>query len=176
MQDMSSTDSIAIHHCNNRLGQTAYLHLHIKYIQARDTVTSHISSTSFHVHISTCTESFISRTSQYNHTNVLAFSAISECLAHLPSGQWRKSIAITFTINGYLCYMIVAFKEDFLEVKSFDFLPFSLFHNYKVLRYSWYICRSVSASVNTSKSIGRSDFSFTSTYRSFSRVCMSFAA
>ena len=35
-------------------------------------------------------------------------------------------MTIARTVNGYFCYVVVLFKEDFLKVEAFNRLPFSV--------------------------------------------------
>ena len=127
MKHMTATDGITIHHSDNRLWQTANLHLHIEHIQARYTVITYITAATLYMHVATCTERLIAGTRQNDHTDIQTVTAIVECLCHLPSGQRREGITVALTVDGNLSDMIILLEDDFLEIKTFYLFPFSHF-------------------------------------------------
>ena len=125
MKHMTTTDGITIHHSDDRLWQTANLHLYIEHIQSRYTIVAYITATALHMHVTSGTESLITSTRQDDNTDIQTVAAIVECLRHLPSGQRCESIAVTLTVDGNLSDMIILLEDDFLEIKTFYLLPFS---------------------------------------------------
>ena len=122
---MTATYGIAIHHSDDGLGQTAYLHLHVEHIEAWHSVGSDISATSLDVHVASCTERLVACSGEDDHSYVLTLTAIAEGLRHLPCGEGCEGIAITLSVDGYLGYVMIFFEDDFLEIKSFYLFPFS---------------------------------------------------
>ena len=133
MQHMTATDGIAVDHRDDRLGQTAYLHLHIEHAEARHTLSVDIAATTFHMHVATGAESLVASTCEQHDTNVQAVTAIVERLRHLPRRERGERIAIAFAVDGDLRNVMPLFKKDLLEVESFNLFPVS-FHivNYQL--------------------------------------------
>ena len=125
---MSTTDSVAVDHGDDRLWQSADLHLHIEHIQAWHTVSTDISTASLDVHVATRAECLVAGARKNHHTYVEMIAAIGKGLTHLPHGKRCEGVAVAWTVDGDLSDVIVFFKEYLLEVKTRNGFPISLFH------------------------------------------------
>ena len=77
------------------------------------------------MHVASGTEGLVACSGEDDHPYVLTLTAIAEGLRHLPCGKGCEGIAITLSVDGYLGYVTILFEDDFLEIKSFYFFPFS---------------------------------------------------
>ena len=80
MQHVSATDGKSVHHGDDGLRQTAYLHLHIEHRQTWNTIVINISAAPFDLHITARTERFIARSCQQYYTDMLHLATKGERL------------------------------------------------------------------------------------------------
>ena len=171
MQDVSSADGEAVDHSNDRLWEPSDLHLHVEHRQSRYAFAVDVSSPAFHVHVTSgaerlCAEPFVVRLSfetwrgcacEDDDPYLLRLSYDRESLRQLGCRERGEGVTIARTIDAYLCYAVVFFKDDFLE--RVHFFPVHIFFSKRVvnysLRYSLYTFESISASVKTSSRAGR---------------------
>lgn len=128
MQNVASANGIAVDHSNDRLWQAAYLHLHIEHAETRYACLVDVAATPLDVHVATRAEGFVACSGQYDYADVLCFATPAERLRQLPCGLGCKGIAIARTVDGYLCYSIVFFQQDFFKIS--DVFPFSFAISY----------------------------------------------
>ena len=152
MQDMSTTDGIAIHHSNHRFWQTTDLHLNVKNRQTRYTLLIYIATSSFNMHVTSRTESMLyilqplafghlaHRTCQNHYPYIAVLAANRESLREFQRRQRGERVAVACPVDGNLCNVIILFKEYLLErVRRF---PFSLLHIPKTIINATKIRRS----------------------------------
>ena len=138
MQHMSATDSVTVHHGNDRLRQTTDLHLHVEHTQTGYTFLVHITASSLDVHIASRAEGVLHvidrlalrhrrhRSRQQHHTDVLHLTALCESLTQLPRCLRRKRVTILRPVDSNLRYAVICLEENLLErPNSF---PVSCFH------------------------------------------------
>ena len=125
---MSATYGITVHHRNHGLGQSANLHLHIQHTQAGHTLFVYISSTTFHVHITTTAECMLHvsqsltlghlthSSCKQHHTYILHLATHRKSLTQLPSSLGCKSVTISRTVDGYLRDTVIFLKKYFLKL------------------------------------------------------------
>ena len=106
MQHVSSADGVAVDHCNDGLGQTADLHLHIQHAEPWNTLLVDIASMPLHVHVATRAEGMLDilqplslghlgeGTREDDDAQVEAVAAVVERLREFPRGEWRERVSV----------------------------------------------------------------------------------
>ena len=87
----------------------------------------------FHVHVSSGTESRVSGSCQHDDIDIRTFAADIESIAHFCRSRRCESVAIAFAVDGDAGNPVVEIEQDFFIF--FDGCPFSFcFHkmNYKL--------------------------------------------
>ncbi len=84
--------------------------LNVKHIEARYAVFANITTTSFHVHITTCAKSGVAGACQYDYIDICSFSADVERIAHLGCCCWSEGVAITLSVDRDTCDTIIEIK------------------------------------------------------------------
>ena len=132
---MSTTDGIAIHHRNDRFGQTTDLHLHIEHRETGHPLLIDIAATSLHVHVATRAEGMLHvvnglalrhrrhGTRQQHHADALHLTAQGESLRQFPRGLGGKGITVLRTVDRDLGNAVVFLEEYLFE--CFDRFPIS---------------------------------------------------
>ncbi len=124
MQNVTSADSKTIDGCDDRLRHGTNLFLYVEYIQTGNAVLTDIPAMTFHIHISTGTESGVASSGQDDDTNIRTLPANVKRIAHFGCRGGSEGITVTFAVDSDTGNTIVEIKQDFFIF--FYLFPFSL--------------------------------------------------